>query len=185
MWGWTRSVRFLLSSYHRRGRCPCPPLACALYHCDNVCLFYNLLLTPSSSLLLALRKTTIVNFMYHFMFNTQMRRSTFDSNCIFFPRSNLFVDFSKLLSAVLSPSAPFIIFSATLRSLLCPLFFSPEITALGTTCTILSLSCSLFYPLSCDHPRLLVSLISNNTPGTKLIRAKVSGNRTCVELSFL
>lgn len=53
------------------------------------------------------------------------------SDCIFFPKSSLFLPrfLSTFLGCSLPPS-PFIIFSATLCSLLFPLFHSPEIMTL-------------------------------------------------------
>lgn len=67
----------------------------------------------------------------------------FASNCIFLPRSSLFLDFSKFFCDALFPSAPFIIFSATLSSYFVPYF------SLLKSYTMQSSSCSLFYPLSC------------------------------------
>lgn len=53
----------------------------------------------------------------------------FPRDCIFLPKSSLFLDFSQLFSDTTSPSAPLIMFSAILCPLLCPLFLFPEIMA--------------------------------------------------------
>lgn len=85
----------------------------------------------------------------------------FGSDYIFFPRCGLFLP--RFLSTLLRCAVPlslFIIFSATL-SVPCsfPYFSLLKSWPSETVYTMHSLSWSLFYPLSCDHPRLSVSLI--------------------------
>lgn len=153
---WVRSIRFLLLSHHRTVSCPWPsPCITMTMH------IYPTILSSDIFFYFCLSEKLLVWTLRIVLCSTFKWRGTCLVVIVFSsPRAaSFFLDFSPLFSDAPSPLLPLL--SSLPHSVPCssPYFTLLKSWPLETVYTMHSLRWSLFYPLSCDHPRVSVSLI--------------------------